>query len=118
MAAPSNFQAARLRCGRTGANTVELGQGLLYRVQVFLADPTVVFLLIAAGWILIFIEIFTGFSLMAAGLVGAALVALGFVGLVNLPVHWLAVGLLLIGVLLVAAELNVDGSGVLARRRW
>ncbi|MCE2469514.1 MAG: nodulation protein NfeD [Dehalococcoidia bacterium] len=96
-----------------GANTIELGQGLLYRVQVFLADPTVVFLLIAAGWTLIFIEVFTGFSLIAAGLLGAALIALGFVGLVNLPVHWLAVGLLLVGVLLVAAELNVDGSGVL-----
>ncbi len=103
--------AATLRT--SGASTVELGQGFLYRVQVFLADPTIVFLLIAAGWVLIFIEVFTGFSLIVAGLVGVALIALGFVGLVNLPVHWLAVGLLLVGVLLVAAELNVDGSGVL-----
>ena len=100
-----------LRTG--GASTVQLGQGFLYRVQVFLADPTVVFLLIAIGWVLIFIEVFTGFSLIVAGLLGVALIALGFVGLVNLPVHWLAVGLLLVGVLLVAAELNVDGSGVL-----
>ena len=96
-----------------GAATVELGQGFLYRLQVFLADPTVVFILIALGWMLLFIEVFTGFSLIVAGLAGAALIALGFVGLVNLPVHWLAVGLLLVGVLLIAAELNVDGSGVL-----
>ena len=96
-----------------GADVLELGQGLLYRVQVFLADPTVVFLLIAAGGILIFIEVFTGFSLIVPGVAGAALIALGFVGLVNLPAHWLAAGLLVAGVLLIAAELNVDGSGVL-----
>ncbi len=80
------------------------------RVLQFLANPTLVFILIAAGGILILIE-----SLMpggwVAGILGAGLLILAFLGLGSLPVNWIGLILMGAGLVLFFIELQAPGWG-------
>ena len=97
----------------TGLTVTEVRPTLLSRMQSFLADPSIAYLLLSLGWVLLWVEAISGFSTIVAGLTGALLMGLGFVGLVNLPSQWLGAALIAAGVLLTIGELNVDGFGVL-----
>ena len=76
----------------------------------WLSNPRVVFILLAIGAILIIIELASpgGF---AAGFVGGVLLLGAIAGMFNLPVNWLALIIMLLGMGLFAAELHAPGWG-------
>ena len=80
------------------------------RVLQFLANPTLVFILIAFGAILILLEIFIPGG-WVAGILGAGLLILAFLGLGSLPVNWIGLVLIGAGLVLFFVELQAPGWG-------
>ena len=80
------------------------------RVLQFLANPTLVFILIALGGILILFEILIPGG-WVAGVLGAGLLILAFLGLGNLPVNWIGLALIGAGLVLFFVELQAPGWG-------
>ena len=80
------------------------------RVLRFLANPTLVFILIALGAVLILLEIFIPGG-WVAGILGAGLLILAFLGLGSLPVNWIGVVLIVAGLVLFFVELQAPGWG-------
>ncbi len=87
-------------------------KNLLETLLEFLADPNVSFLLLSIGGLGIVIELFNP-GLIAPAVVGVICLILAFVALGNLPVNWAGVALILLAVVLAAAEVAVAGFGVL-----
>lgn len=80
------------------------------RVLQFLANPTLAFILLAAGGILILFEILIPGG-WVAGVLGAGLLILAFLGLGNLPVNWIGLVLIGAGLVLFFVELQAPGWG-------
>lgn len=76
----------------------------------WLSSPQIVFILLAAGAVLIVIEVSApgGF---VAGMLGGTLILGAFIGMFNLPVNWLALGLVILGTGFFVAELHAPGWG-------
>ena len=90
----------------------KLEKNLLESILEFLADPNVSFLLLSIGGLGIVIELFNP-GLLVPVIVGVLCLILAFVGLGNLPVNWAGVVLILLAIVLAAAEVVVAGFGVL-----
>ena len=80
------------------------------KVLQFLADPTLVFILIAAGGIFILFEILIPGG-WVAGVLGAGFLILAFLGLGSLPVNWIGLVLIGAGLVLFFVELQAPGWG-------
>lgn len=80
------------------------------RVLRFLANPTLVFILIALGGIFILFEILIPGG-WVAGILGAGLLILAFLGLGSLPVNWIGLVLIGAGLVLFFVELQAPGWG-------
>lgn len=89
-----------------------LEKNLLEAILEFLADPNVSFLLLSIGGLGIVIELFNP-GLIAPVVVGIICLILAFVALGNLPVNWAGVALILLAIVLAAAEVAVVGFGIL-----
>ncbi len=76
----------------------------------FLANPTLVFILIAAGGIFILFEILVPGG-WVAGVLGAGFLILAFLGLGSLPVNWIGLVLIGAGLVLFFVELQAPGWG-------
>lgn len=76
----------------------------------WLSNPQIVFILLAIGGVLIVIELSApgGFT---AGLLGGTLILGAVIGMTNLPVNWLALGLMLLGTGFFVAEFQSAGWG-------
>jgi membrane-bound serine protease (ClpP class) len=86
--------------------------GLVGRILHTVANPTLAYLLIIGGALSMLFEIFQpGFGV--AGISGFVLFGLGLYGLSVLPTRWLAFGLIVAGLLALAADLAIGGLGVL-----
>lgn len=95
----------------TGGLTVQRAEvSPVQRVLQFLANPTLVFILIALGAILILLEIFIPGG-WVAGILGAGLLILAFLGLGSLPVNWIGLVLIGAGLVLFFVELQAPGWG-------
>ena len=92
--------------------TRDLEKNLLETLLEFLADPNVSFLLLSIGGLGIVIELFNP-GLLVPVIVGVICLILAFVALGNLPVNWAGVALILLAIVLAAAEIVVAGFGVL-----
>ena len=86
-------------------------RNMVERFLDVVADPQIAFILMALGGVLLIVELLNP-GLIAPGAVGAALLALAFVGAGNLPVNWVGVGLILLGMGLLYLELLAPGLGV------
>ena len=95
-----------------GLATRDLDKNLLENLLEFLADPNVSFLLLTIGGLGIVIELFNP-GLIVPAVVGVICLVLAFVALGNLPANWAGVALILLAILLAAAEVIVAGFGVL-----
>jgi membrane-bound serine protease (ClpP class) len=85
---------------------LDLGGQLLHT----LGNPSIAYLLFVAGLALIVFEFYTcGIGL--AGLVGAVAMICGLVGYSHLPVHWWAIGLLMLSVFGFAVDVQAGGLG-------
>ena len=89
-----------------------LEKNLLEAILQFLADPNVSFLLLSIGGLGIVIELFSP-GLIVPVVVGVICLILAFVALGNLPVNWAGVALILLAIVLAAAEVMVVGFGIL-----
>lgn len=86
--------------------------GLLDRALHAMASPTLAYLLLIGGALAILFEVYQpGFGV--AGGAGALVVALSAYGLWVLPVNWWALGLVLVGLALLAVDLAIAGLGAL-----
>ena len=95
-----------------GLATRDLDKNLLENLLEFLADPNVSFLLLTIGGLGIVIELFNP-GLIVPAVVGVICLVLAFVALGNLPANWAGVALILLAIVLAAAEVIVAGFGVL-----
>lgn len=84
---------------------------LVERFLNVVADPEITFILLTLGGVLILVEIFSP-GLIFPGVFGVVFLALAFVGAGNLPVNWVGVGLIILGLSLIYFELLVPGLGV------
>lgn len=110
-------RVARTPQGEAPVNTAglpvrELGRNLLEALLGFLSNPNVSFLLLTIGGMGIVIELFSP-GLFVPAVVGVICLLLAFVALGNLPVNWAGVALIILAVVLAAAEVAVAGFGVL-----
>lgn len=88
-------------------NRLGLGESLLHR----LISPSIAYFLIVVGLALIVFEFYTA-SIGLAGLVGALCLIGAFVGFSHLPVHWWALGLLLVSLIGFAIDVQAGGLGI------
>ena len=82
-------------------------------VQRFLrwiSNPHLVFIMLAAGGILIIVEWFSPGGWIP-GITGVSLLILAFLGLGNLPVNWVGLALIAVGIGLIVFELHAPGWG-------
>ena len=93
-----------------GVTTQTLPQSMMGELTRMLSNPQIVFILLAAGGILIVIELAApgGF---VAGMIGGTLILGAMVGMFNLPVNWFALGLMLLALGFFVAELQTAGWG-------
>ena len=97
-------------------NTEELNLTPIEKTAVdhfigFLANPNVAFLLLTIGGIGIVIELFSP-GLIGPGAVGVIALVLAFLAFGNLPVNWVAVGLILLAMGLFYLEAQAPGIGI------
>ena len=83
----------------------------LERFLGFIASPNIAFLLLTLGGIGIMVE-FLNPGGIAPGLFGVIALVLAFVAVGNLPVNWVGVGLLGLGMVLFFFELQAPGIGI------
>ena len=76
----------------------------------WLANPHLVFVMLAAGGILILIEMISPGG-WVAGIIGAGLLVLAFLGMGSLPVNWVGLVLIGVGLVLFFMELQAPGWG-------
>ena len=100
---PLTLETEAARVHRTEVTPVQ-------RVLRFLANPTLVFILIAAGGILVLFEILIPGG-WVAGTLGAGLLILAFLGLGSLPVNWIGLAFIGVGLALFFVELQAPGWG-------
>ena len=94
-----------------GLEVREINRTAVERFIGFLADSNVAFLLLTLGSIGIMVEVFNP-GLIVPGVFGAIALALAFLALGNLPVNWVGVGLIGLGMLLFFFEMQAPGIGV------
>ena len=102
-----HLEGGDLVLGTAGLEIVEIERTVLEDVLSFLANPTVVFILLALGAIGIFVEFFLGAGLVLPGVAGIAFVVVAFVGMGQLSVNWAAFALIAAAMVLFYFEIAV-----------
>ena len=90
----------------------EVRMGLFDRFLSFIADPNIAFMLLSLGGLGLFVEILNP-GLIFPGTAGVIALVLAFMALGNLPGNWAGAALILLAFALIAAEVTVEGFGVL-----
>lgn len=86
---------------------------LQYELLQIVVNPTVAYLLLVAGLGGLALELLSGGSTIAPGVLGAIALLLGLYGTAQLPVTFAGIALLLGGVALIVAEAHLPTHGVL-----
>jgi membrane-bound serine protease (ClpP class) len=77
-----------------------------------LTNPNIAFILLSVGSIGLIAELYNPGSFFP-GITGAIFLILAFVALGNLPTNWAGVALIVLALILLVAELNTEGTGIL-----
>ena len=93
-----------------GATVERVDADPVQRFLKWLANPHLVFIMLAAGGILILIETISPGG-WVAGITGAGLLVLAFLGMGSLPVNWVGLVLIGVGLVLFFWELQAPGWG-------
>ena len=94
-----------------GADVREIKATLLESFLAVIADPNIAFLLLSIGSMALLAEFFSP-GVFGPGIVGVLALALAFVAFGQLPVNWVAVGLILFSMGLFYFEMQAPGVGV------
>ena len=105
-----NVLGSARRLEVSGATVELIEESPVQRFQGWLANPHLVFILLAVGGILLIVELVSPGG-WVPGVTGVGLLLLAFVGLGNLPVNWIGLALIGGGLLLVFIELQAPGWG-------
>ena len=95
------------------AGDPEIVYAMSLRERILDMNPSLAFILLAVGGLLIYIE-FTHPGVVVPGVAGVILMVLSLFALSLLPIDWAGAGLLLVGVALLALEAKFTTHGVLA----
>jgi membrane-bound serine protease (ClpP class) len=109
------FRAQGPKAGRLQTAGLEIERRdmpLQYDLLQILVNPTVAYLLLMAGLVGLAIELFSGGSLIAPGVLGAISLLLGLYGTALLPVTLVGILLLAGGVALIVAEAHLPTHGI------
>ena len=105
-----NVRGTDVAISAASANPQTVTETPVQRARGWLANPTLVFLLLAVGGILILVEVVSPGG-WVAGVSGATLIALAIIGLVSLPVNWIGLILIAAGLGLIFWEVQAPGWG-------
>ena len=97
----------------TGQTVILEEMNFRQRLLSVLAHPQIAYLLMALGGLLIYVE-FSNPGWFVPGVVGLICVVLGLFGLSVLPVNWVGVALIILGIVLLVAEVKVTSYGMLS----
>ena len=107
-------QGPKAQTLRTAGLTVETrDMPLQYDLLQVIVNPTVAYLLLIGGLMLLAIELFAGGGLIAPGIFGAISLLLGAYGTALLPVTLVGLVLLVAGIVLIVAEAHLPTNGIL-----
>jgi membrane-bound serine protease (ClpP class) len=85
---------------------------LAERILHVISDPNIAFILLSVGSIGIIAELYNPGALIP-GIAGVISLILAFFSLGNLPTNWAGVALIILATVLLIAELNTEGIGIL-----
>ena len=91
----------------------EVPMALDEQILHIISDPNIAFVLLSIGSIGIIAELYNPGTLFP-GITGVIALIIAFYSLGNLPTNWAGVALIVVAMVLLVAELNTDGIGILA----
>jgi membrane-bound serine protease (ClpP class) len=97
----------------TGQTVVREEMSFRQRLLSILANPTIAFLLMSLGGLGLYIE-FSNPGAIVPGVFGLVCLVLAFFGLSILPVNYVGVALIILGIVLLVAEVKVVSYGMLS----
>jgi len=103
---PAGETILRLKGGRVR----DVPMAFVERLLQIVAEPNIAYILLTLGTIGLIVELYHSGALFP-GVTGAICLLLGFAALGTLPVGWAGVGLLVLAVALLLAELHAPGFG-------
>jgi membrane-bound serine protease (ClpP class) len=106
------FNGDKRRLELAGAVVKEYEPTLRQRVLKPLSDPNLAFIVLVLGGALLYVE-FTTPGVILPGVAGAILLLIGLAALALLPLSWLGIGLILLALGMLVAEVFVTSHGVL-----
>jgi membrane-bound serine protease (ClpP class) len=106
------FDGTRETLRLSRVRIVSLDMSTRERFLSFLADPTVALFLLLIGAVGLYIE-FTHPGLIAPGLIGGACLLLFALATRILPINWVGVALILLGIVMFLLEIKVTSYGML-----
>ena len=106
-----DFNGKQVQLDTEGLPLTTIERTPVERFIGFLANPNIAFLLLTIGGIGILIELFSP-GLIGPGAVGVIALVLAFLAFGNLPVNWVAVGLILLAMALFYLEAQAPGIGI------
>jgi membrane-bound serine protease (ClpP class) len=93
------------------ADVQDIPMGFVEQLLHLIADPNIAYILLTIGTLGLIVELYNPGALFP-GVTGAICLLLGFAALGTLPVGWAGIGLLVLAVALLLAELHAPGFGV------
>jgi len=90
-----------------GLEVVKIDKTLLEGALNILSNPTLIYLLLALGFIGVFLEFVLGAGLILPGITGLVLLVLAFVGMAQMPVNWAGFSLIVAAIVLFYFEIAV-----------
>jgi membrane-bound serine protease (ClpP class) len=106
------FDGSRQTLHLAGARVITLDMTARERFLSFLADPTLAIFLLFAGIVSLYIE-FTHPGIVAPGIIGALCLILFIFSTQALPVNWVGITLVILGIVLFLLELKIPSYGTL-----
>ena len=103
----SNGQVSIATAGAT-IRTIE--PNLLDQFLSIIADPNIAYLLVSLGGLALIVELWN-FGSWIPGTLGVFMLAIGFAGIGFLPFSWAGMALILLGLVLLVAEVYIPGFG-------
>jgi len=97
----------------TGQTVVREEMSFRQRLLSIVANPTIAFLLMSLGGLGLYIE-FSNPGLILPGVLGLICLVLAFFGLSILPVNYVGAALIVLGIVLLVAEVKVTSYGMLS----
>jgi len=106
------FQGESVTLALAHARITSLDKTAQERFLSFLANPVVAVVLLFAGMLGVYVEV-THPGLIAPGLAGAVCLLLFLVSMPYLPVNWIGMGLVVLGIVMFVLELKIVSHGAL-----